>query len=97
MKKRSSSRPLAAVALATAVVLAAGTLAPTEAAPARRHGRQPAAAAAPTPLSALRLWVNRLLAAAGLSSAPIAPAGSTQSAPPPSTQDDNGAGIDPNG
>lgn len=98
MKTRSSRRPLAAVALATAVVLAAGALAPIEAAPARtgRHGRQPVAAA-PATLSVLQHWVNRLLAAVGLPPATATPAGSAQSAPPPSAHDDNGAGIDPNG
>jgi hypothetical protein len=101
MKTRTSRRPLAAVALATAVVLAAGTLGRVEAATAR-HGRQTAihgaAPAAPAALAAVQHWVTRLLAAVGLAPAPP----STPAVPPASTTvptvlDDNGAGIDPNG
>jgi hypothetical protein len=103
MKTRSSRRPLVAVALATAVVLAFGTLAgAATSGQAARHGRRQAAhgavPAAPAALSTVQHWVSRLLAAAGLAPAPPTPPATTTH--DPSTQtvlNDNGAGIDPNG
>lgn len=101
MKTRSSRRPLAAAALAIAVVLASGTLARSEAAGsahAGRHGGQPAVQSAGAPaFSAIQQWMNRVLAAIGRPPVATPTSGLTSTVPPPTAQTDNGAGIDPNG
>lgn len=97
MKTRSLRRPLAAVALAIAVVLASGAPARAAGTTSARVARSRAPHAAPVPT--FQQWVNRLLAAIGLPpvTSPNGTGAGIATTTPQTPPNDNGAGIDPNG
>lgn len=98
MQTSSLRRPLAAAALALAVVLASGAPARAAGTTSARAAQSRAPHAAPVP-SAFQQWVNRLLAAIGLPPVTTAPNGTGAgiATTPQTLPNDNGAGIDPNG